>query len=280
MSVHAQTQNTPKATRCTIRDSPSHAMAIATLRNNNRVQVLRELHRKIIQGTSTQPSDTAVQPASGRDTLQVESDGSRRLLTTPRPTPAKDLPDPSNNLPSSPLPSTQSPSPPTPPPFRERVRMAEQTSSEVALEPRTASIEGGASVGMETEKADLQAAKDVEACAANALAQSSPCGWQVVCEQDENIPSEQGAVCGAAQDDFVEAASVGVGVGGLVADTAKMTAIETGLVSLSERACARASERPIHNLVPTHKHTDSEIDSDSDNYNGSGITITDSSDVL
>ena len=69
-------------------------------------------------------------------------------------------------------------------------------------------------------------------------------------------------------------------MGGLVADTAKMTAIETGLVSLSERACARASERPIHTLVPTHKHTDSDMDSDSDNYNCSVITITDSIDVL
>ena len=277
MSVRAKTQNTPKATRCTIRDSPSHAMAIATLRNNNRVQVLRELHRRIIQGTSTQPADTAVQTACGRDTLQVESDGSRRLLTTPRPTPAKDLLDPSNNLPSSSQASAQSPSPPTPAPFRERVRMAEETSSEVAFGPCTASIEGGASAGMETEKADLQAAKDVEACSANALAQSSSCGWQVVCEQDENIPSEQGAVCDDPPDEFVEAASDGVG--GLVADTAKMTAIETGLVSLSERACARASERPKHTLVPTHKHTDSDMDSDSHKYNCSVITMTDSIDV-
>ena len=60
----SKTQNTPKATRCTIRDSPSHAVAIANLRNNNRVQVLRELHKKIIQSSTQaikeQPSGPAV----------------------------------------------------------------------------------------------------------------------------------------------------------------------------------------------------------------------------
>ena len=128
--------NTPKATRCTIRDSPSHAMAIAALRDNNRVRVLREMHRKIIQSSAQLGPDEhhhqdAVPPAaatdhayasphSARDALYVESDTSSRrgcrMLLTPRRSTAK----------APGAAAMRSPSPPTPTPFLLRVDEMEQ----------------------------------------------------------------------------------------------------------------------------------------------------------
>jgi hypothetical protein len=162
----SKTQNTPKATRCTIRDSPSHAGAIATLRDNNRVRVLRELHRKIIQSstqrelpadTSTAPSapaaDGSSSPAYSRDTLYAENErgGGRRKSLTPSRSPSRAA-------------AAMSASPPTPKPFSQRV--AEEGEATAKLHP---SAEG------------------------DPLAQSSSGGWKVVSEDAATSPDAPSA---------------------------------------------------------------------------------------
>jgi len=137
--------NTPKATRCTIRDSPSHAMAIAALRDNNRVRELREMHRKIIQSSAQPAHDmhhhhdgagAALPPAAAdqaspppaRDALHVEGDGGRgrRMSLSPRRSAAK-----------TPGTAVRSPSPPTPTPFHLRVEeMEHMTGEHLALAAR------------------------------------------------------------------------------------------------------------------------------------------------
>lgn len=38
-------------------DSPSQAQALASMKANNRVKVLREMHRKIIEGGKSSPAE-------------------------------------------------------------------------------------------------------------------------------------------------------------------------------------------------------------------------------
>ena len=165
-------QSTPKATRSTIRDSPSHGDVIAKLRDNNRVQVLREVHRKMIQSSAQLAMDTPLAPAAAADTsarvpicardvlhIEIEGAGSRRMAFTP----SHSAVNTSANL---------SISPPTPTPSN--VRAAE-----------------------EMRRVDMLAQSS---SAVDLLAQSSSGGWRVVPEE----PQQQTAAIEEKGDESVE----------------------------------------------------------------------------
>ena len=169
----SKTQNTPKATRCTIRDSPSHAGAIATLRDNNRVRVLRELHRKIIQ-SSTQAEPNAGACAATPTMAIGESIGAAvdaeaaLVIGSSPPTHTRDMLHEKSSARRKSLTPSRSPSraaeamsasPPTLTPFSQRV------------------AEEGAALAANNES--------------NPLAQSSSGGWKVVFDDATPISSSK-----------------------------------------------------------------------------------------